>query len=550
MLAVQRHRLIVEELRRRGAVRVSDLTQLLSVSEMTIRRDFDALAGAGLLEKVHGGAALVGGLSAEEPGFEAKAERQLLEKEAIARHAAKLVEPGQAIGLTAGTTTWRLAQHLTEVPELTIVTNSIQVSNVFHLERRPDQTVVLIGGVRTPSDALVGPIAVSAIRSLHLDTLFMGVHGVTVDAGLDDAEPARGRDRSGAVRDLVAQGRGRRPHEVGDPRPQPHRRPRGGRHLRDRQRPRPRRPLGAVGPRPANGLRAAEEARQQRVSSAAETDLRTDDHVGYRTFVVGSRQDRPNLPATGCPFCPGGLEAPELYDVRWFVNRWPAMPADRCEVVLYTPQHDATFWSLGTAGARKVVDLWAEQDRRARGAGRRRLRAGVREPGRRRRGHDPPSPRPDLRVRVRPRAAAARAARGDRLDDPGDRLVAEAQGWRAWVPLAPTFPYALRLAPDDAGARPAVADRTRDATGWRRCSSTCSTGSTSCSTRRRRTCSGSTSGRSTASPGPRPGCTSRSSPRGARRGVLRYVAAGELGSGVYFDPVPPEAAAAALRNVR
>jgi DeoR/GlpR family transcriptional regulator of sugar metabolism len=184
MLAVQRHKLIVEELRRRGAVRVSDLTRLLSVSEMTVRRDLDALAGAGLLEKVHGGAALAGRLSAEEPGFEAKAERQLVEKEAIARQAAKLVEPGQAIGLTAGTTTWRLAHHLTRMPELTIVTNSIQVSNVFHLERRPDQTVVLIGGVRTPSDALVGPIAVSTIRSLHLDTLFMGVHGVTVDAGL------------------------------------------------------------------------------------------------------------------------------------------------------------------------------------------------------------------------------------------------------------------------------------------------------------------------------------------------------------------------------
>src|SRR6476659_6003849 len=136
MLAVQRHKLIVEELRRRGAVRVSDLTQLLSVSAMTIRRDFDPLAGVGLLEKVHGGAALAGRLSAEEPGFDAKAERQLLEKETIARHAAKLVEPGQAIGLTAGTTTWRLAHHLTGIPELTIVTNSIQVSNVFHQQRR------------------------------------------------------------------------------------------------------------------------------------------------------------------------------------------------------------------------------------------------------------------------------------------------------------------------------------------------------------------------------------------------------------------------------
>jgi len=69
MLAAQRHKLIVEEVRRQGAVRVSELTELLAVSEMTVRRDLDALASAGLLEKVHGGATVRGGLSAEEPGF-------------------------------------------------------------------------------------------------------------------------------------------------------------------------------------------------------------------------------------------------------------------------------------------------------------------------------------------------------------------------------------------------------------------------------------------------------------------------------------------------
>jgi len=184
MLAVQRHKLIIDELRQRGAVRVSDLTELLAVSEMTVRRDLDVLAADGLLEKVHGGATLRGQLSADEPGFEAKSHRQLREKEAIAREAARLVEPGQSIGLTAGTTTWRLAHHLSRVPDLTVVTNSIQVANIFHREPRPDLTVVLTGGVRTPSDALVGPVAVNAIRSLHLDLLFIGVHGATADAGL------------------------------------------------------------------------------------------------------------------------------------------------------------------------------------------------------------------------------------------------------------------------------------------------------------------------------------------------------------------------------
>jgi DeoR/GlpR family transcriptional regulator of sugar metabolism len=183
MLARQRQKLILTEIRRLGAVRVSDLTELLGVSEMTVRRDLDSLAATGLVEKVHGGATAPRRLSADEPGFEAKSHRQLAEKDAIARAAAELVRPGQAIGLTAGTTTWRLAHYILGVPDLTVVTNSIPVANVLHQEPRPDLTVVLTGGVRTPSDALVGPVALTALRSLHVDLLFMGVHGMAEDPG-------------------------------------------------------------------------------------------------------------------------------------------------------------------------------------------------------------------------------------------------------------------------------------------------------------------------------------------------------------------------------
>jgi DeoR/GlpR family transcriptional regulator of sugar metabolism len=150
---------------------------------MTIRRDLDVLASAGVLEKVHGGATARGAPSTDEPGFEAKSHRQLDEKEAIARKASGLVEPGQAIAFTAGTTNWRLVHHLVHIPDLTVVTNSIQVANVLHRDGRPDVTTVLTGGVRTPSDALVGPVAITALRSLHVDLLFMGVHGMSVDAG-------------------------------------------------------------------------------------------------------------------------------------------------------------------------------------------------------------------------------------------------------------------------------------------------------------------------------------------------------------------------------
>lgn len=183
MLARQRQAVIIEEIRRTGAVKVSDLVIRLGVSDMTVRRDLDVLAGRGLVEKVYGGATTVAGRSTDEPGFEAKSVRQLPEKEAVAELAATLVRPGTAIGLSAGTTTWTLARFLDDVPDLTVVTNSIRVADVLQQRGRTDRTVVLTGGVRTPSDALVGPVAVQALRALHLDVVFLGVHGMAPRAG-------------------------------------------------------------------------------------------------------------------------------------------------------------------------------------------------------------------------------------------------------------------------------------------------------------------------------------------------------------------------------
>lgn len=184
MLARQRQEVIVDEVRRSGAVQVSDLVVRLGVSDMTIRRDLDALARRGLVEKVYGGATSTVGRSTDEPGFEAKSVRQLAEKEAIAAEAADLVRPGTAIGLSAGTTTWTLARHLDDVADLTVVTNSVRVADVLDQRGRTDRSVVLTGGVRTPSDALVGPVAVQALRSLHLDVVFLGAHGMAAHAGL------------------------------------------------------------------------------------------------------------------------------------------------------------------------------------------------------------------------------------------------------------------------------------------------------------------------------------------------------------------------------
>ncbi|MDX6515219.1 MAG: UDPglucose--hexose-phosphate uridylyltransferase [Gaiellaceae bacterium] len=276
-------------------------------------------------------------------------------------------------------------------------------------------------------------------------------------------------------------------------------------------------------------------------------DLRVDVHTGALTYVVGSRQVRPNLPATVCPFCPGGLEAPEDYEVRWFPNRWPAMSGGRCEVVLYTPEHDATFWSLGAGGARKVIDLWAERSVALgarddiayvlifenRGA---EVGATIAHP------HGQIYAFDDV-----PRQPRSELERGDVFSEPGDRLVATSPGWRAWVPEAPVFPYELVLVPDTRVTDlPSLDDAGRDGLAQLL---------VDVLERLDRLFDAQTPYMLWIHQRPFDGgdwpeaclhveiVTPWRAP-----GVARYIAAGELGSGVFFNPIRPEEAAVALRR--
>jgi DeoR/GlpR family transcriptional regulator of sugar metabolism len=203
MLARHRQSLILQAVRSDGSARVSELTQQLGVSDMTIRRDLEVLAREGLIEKVHGGAVLPGSPASHDPGFEAKLVLERPEKTAIARAAASLVRPGTAIALAGGTTTFALAQCLLDVPGLTIVTNSLRVTNLFSGIRGldgPADSVVITGGVRTPSDSLVGPVADLTIRSLHFDVLFLGCSGIDAEAGLSTPNLAEAETNRSFIR--------------------------------------------------------------------------------------------------------------------------------------------------------------------------------------------------------------------------------------------------------------------------------------------------------------------------------------------------------------
>src|SRR4051812_9183358 len=177
MLATQRQERILAAVRADGAARVADLVESLDVSDMTVRRDIAELARAGLVRRVHGGA-VAPGRPTDEPGFEAKRSWAGPEKAAIARAALATVQPGQAIALSAGTTTYLLAELLAAAGpgELTVVTNGLRIADVLHGAAGIE--VILTGGVRTPSDALVGPVADATLAGLRVDRTYLGVHGL------------------------------------------------------------------------------------------------------------------------------------------------------------------------------------------------------------------------------------------------------------------------------------------------------------------------------------------------------------------------------------
>ncbi|MFE2252657.1 DeoR/GlpR family DNA-binding transcription regulator [Streptomyces lavendulae] len=207
-LAQQRRAFIMETVRRDGAVRVAELVERLAVSDMTVRRDLDALAARGLVEKVYGGAVAAPGTRVEEPGFDAKTALAGPAKAAIAETAAALVEPGSVVAVSAGTTACAVAARLLDVPRLTVLTNSLPVAELVRSASRDRgeaavPALLLTGGAPTPSAALVGPLAELVISSLHVDLLILGAHGVSEEAGLTTpnlAEAQTNRALIGAAR--------------------------------------------------------------------------------------------------------------------------------------------------------------------------------------------------------------------------------------------------------------------------------------------------------------------------------------------------------------
>ena len=190
-LPAERQRRIIDVVRDRHAVRVSTLSDLLGVSEVTVRRDLEDLEHRGLLERTHGGAISTRRMGSEPAYLEAMA-RDPGAKRAIGQAAAALVEPGDTIFLNGGTTTLQVFRHL-DVAGVRVVTNHVGIA----LEAAGrDVEMLLVGGeYRAPSHSCVGTFACDTVRRVFATKAFVGVEGISLRSGLttpvaDEAELA------------------------------------------------------------------------------------------------------------------------------------------------------------------------------------------------------------------------------------------------------------------------------------------------------------------------------------------------------------------------
>lgn len=201
MIPAERRARIVDLVRERRAVRVSALSEDLGVSGMTIRRDLERLEAEGVLVRTHGGAVLKRHMAEETLYFERES-ASAEEKRRIAQHAAALIEPGETVFLSSGTTAAQVIRHIDPSLEARIVTHNVgavQEARGLRVE------IVLVGGLYRPrSNAVSGPLALEHIGRFHAGKMLIGVDGFDLEEGL--TTPTMGM--AGVERAMLAQTRG------------------------------------------------------------------------------------------------------------------------------------------------------------------------------------------------------------------------------------------------------------------------------------------------------------------------------------------------------
>lgn len=180
--ASDRHAELIGLLKKRGYCSVVEMSQLLNVSAMTIRRDLHILHENHIVEITHGGASFIASKRIE-PDFDIRTHEHLPEKQAIGKLAAELfIEEGDVIGIDSGSTALEVVRNLPKVP-LTIVTHSLAAANV--VAQNKQYSLIMLGGfLQREANCLCGPQAIAALQTLYINKLFLSTSGLLLPEGL------------------------------------------------------------------------------------------------------------------------------------------------------------------------------------------------------------------------------------------------------------------------------------------------------------------------------------------------------------------------------
>ncbi len=192
----QRHGKILEIISRQDKADVTELSELLSVSQVTIRKDLDALASTGIIKREHGFAVL-----SDTNDIQGRLAYHYEEKRKIAEAAAGLVSDGDTVMIENGSCCAILAETLAvSKKDLTLITNSVFIAE--YIRKNASVEIILLGGIfQKDSEVMVGPMVRQCVENFWVDHFFIGIDGYSTKTGFTNKDQLRAQ----AVRDMAHQ---------------------------------------------------------------------------------------------------------------------------------------------------------------------------------------------------------------------------------------------------------------------------------------------------------------------------------------------------------
>lgn len=198
MLTEERYAVIIEQVRQKKSIALTELCELLGASESTVRRDLTTLDERGLLKKVHGGAISTDdrSLNLVEHDVEAKSKMFTEEKTAIARYAASLVDDGDFVYIDAGTTTEKMIDFLPD-KQVTFVTNAFL--HAKKLAQRGFTVYIPAGEIKLATEAIVGAECVSSLQGYNFTKSFLGANAISLSGEISTPDRNEASVKSAVV---------------------------------------------------------------------------------------------------------------------------------------------------------------------------------------------------------------------------------------------------------------------------------------------------------------------------------------------------------------